>query len=208
MESISAHRRRFPGDSLRGGPILGFAVLVCLLCMLWPGQPRASSYVLHLESGGRIATSHYWREGPEIRFYAAGGVMGVPAKSIVRIVRGKTTGETPSGGSRPPEPVSPARAKSGEGTPIPSAPGHPPGEKGRVGKAPLSPEELQAYTERHRRLKEDLEEATKKMRQASRARNSEAREKARAEMRRTAGQIYELRDAVKRKNEGKLPEGW
>jgi len=134
--------------------------------------------------------------------------MGVPAKSVVRIVRGKTTGEAPTGDHRPPEPASPAKTKRGEGAPVPSDPGHPPGDTGRVGKAPLSQEELQAYTERHRRLKEDLEEATKKMRQASRERNPEAREKARAEMRRTAGQIYELRDAVKRKNEGKLPEGW
>ena len=44
-------------------------------------------YAIHLKNGGRFLTPRYWEQDQEIKFYIAGGVMGIEKNSVRKIER-------------------------------------------------------------------------------------------------------------------------
>ena len=181
--------------------------LLCVFFLLWPSKSLSASYVINLKNGGHITTSFYWREGTEIRFYVEGGTMGIQRAAIARIE--KTGQDISSKAGVIPDKAVQNEGQAGGAPAIQKPMGDEPEKKDRPEKTGLSPQEIKAYGEKKRRMEEDLKEATERLRKASREQNPEAKEKAKADMRRISGQIYELTDQVKRQNTGgKLPDGW
>ncbi|MFH1305522.1 MAG: hypothetical protein ABIH74_03895 [Candidatus Omnitrophota bacterium] len=181
--------------------------LLCVSFLLWPSKSLSSSYVIKLKNGGHIKTPFYWREGTETHFYVKGGTMGIQSATIARIE--KVDEDISSKTGVIPDKAVQNGGLAGGAPAIQKPMGDEPEKLDRSEKTGLSPEEIKAYGDKKRRMEEDLDEAIERMRKASREQNLAAKEKAKADMRRISGQIYELTDQVKRQNTGgKLPDGW
>jgi hypothetical protein len=57
------------------------AVLLCCGAI----SAEAGSYLIETTNGGRFHCASYWREGDEIRFYQANGVVGIPTDTVKQI---------------------------------------------------------------------------------------------------------------------------
>jgi hypothetical protein len=60
--------------------------LMLLISLLLPAVSDAS-YIIHLENGGRLLTPQYWEEDNYVKFYIAGGMMGIGKNSVRKIER-------------------------------------------------------------------------------------------------------------------------
>ncbi len=59
--------------------------LFILFYLLFPAAGIAS-FMIELDTGGKIITHQYWEEGDQIKFYQHGGTIGIPA-SMVKDIR-------------------------------------------------------------------------------------------------------------------------
>lgn len=195
------------------------ATVLCVVALVWPGL-SAASYRIQLRNGRYIVTSQYWQEGQSIMFATAGGVGGVPASAVRHIetvedppatdVVGATeqTGTphaarvgAPQAAQTVPLPAEQHARPPGEVT-VPSAAAVP-GEGGK-----LSQRDLETYWHKKEALKAQLDLAVERYREASSARSPEEKATIQREITAWSKQLFELRDEVKQKNQGHLPEGW
>lgn len=145
---------------------------------------------IRLKNGGEFTTPKYWREGGAVRFYIYDGVMGVRKDSIraiekvvaenVRYVQSEIKSET--------GPASTAKAREDEEN------------QEKV--------DIPEYIEKKEHLAAELDRTLERLREATRRRDAEAKEREQQEMRRITAEIYALTDEVKEKNNGKVPDGW
>jgi hypothetical protein len=149
-------------------------------------------YVIHLKTGGRFLTPKYWEENQEIKFYIAGGVMGVENRSVSKI-------EKIEGGLRREAFVPPAPSAR----PPPEAPA-----KKEDAAAPPEKVDIQAYKGRKDQMTVELDQISERLREATRRQDQAAKTRVLEEMRNKSAQIYDLTDEVTQKNKGKLPDGW
>ena len=68
--------------------------------------------------------------------------------------------------------------------------------------------DLKAYKNTKDQMVIELDGLMEKLRDATRRKDNDAKEKIKEEIREKSGQIYQLTDEVTKKNKGKLPEGW
>jgi hypothetical protein len=190
-----------------------------VVALVWPSL-SAASYLIQLRNGRHVATSQYWKEGQTIMFSIAGGVGGVPESAVLRIQTVEDPPESDLAGTAAPQGMShaePKRAPQGEpqGVPHaePTAPRHaeptapPPAAIPREG-GTLSKGELEAYGHKKEELKSQLDLAVERYREASSAHNPEDKAKIQREITAWSKRLFDLRDEVKQKNQGRLPEGW
>ena len=149
-------------------------------------------YVIHLKTGGRFLTPKYWEENREIKFYIAGGIMGVENRSVSKI-------EKIEGGLRREAFVPPAPSAK----PPPEVPA-----KKENAAAPQEKVDIQAYKGRKDQMTAELDQISERLREATRRQDQAAKTRALEEMRNKSAQIYDLTDEVTEKNKGKLPDGW
>ena len=180
-----------------------------------------ADYIIHLKSGRQFVTDRYWEKGGEIKFHFKNGVLGIPRAAVVSIE--EVIPETPAR-EEPPLGAGPSKPDPSNATPSKAAaPDTAPSEekkeskkeKGEV-KKPEKKEEKKAeqakplheYWEQKKALKVKLDEALKRLREATRNRDKAAKKKAREDMRKFSKEIYKLTDEVKEINNGKLPDYW
>ena len=174
---------------------------IIFLLLLIPAGGDAS-YLIRLKNGGELATPRYWVEGKQIYFYYGGGIAGIERKEIDRVERYEketddymdTTLENIGKRELPPLSSIPEKAQGPETTPE---------VKGGEEKV-----NLEAYKNKKDQMTAELDGLLEKLREATRTKDKDAKEKIRKEIRETSAQIYKLTDEVKEKNKGKLPEGW
>jgi hypothetical protein len=148
-------------------------------------------FSIHLKNGGRFVTPQYWEENQEIRFYIAGGVMGVEKRGVLKI------------------------RKIAEDSPTATFLPLPPAAKPDL-EAPAKDEaaaveeklDIQAYRDRKDRMTAELDRISANLREATRRKDQEGKTQALEEMRQKSAQIYDLTDEVTKKNKGRLPDGW
>lgn len=161
-----------------------------------------ASYLIQLKNGGEFITTKYWIEGNQVVFFYGSGAAGIERTAVERVeISGKkpvthmdTTSENKQEKELPAP--SPAMEKTQE-----------------TGKPPATntPEEevsIRSYKEKKDLLMVELNKLLEKQREAAKKGDLNNKEKAREEMVRTAKEIYNLTDEVKKKNKGKLPQGW
>ena len=195
------------------------ATVLCVVALVWPGLSVAS-YLIQLRNGRHIATSQYWKEGQTIMFSTAGGVGGVPESAVLQI---QTVEDPPAStltGAAEPH-VAPHAARQG----VPPAEPHallpaepntlPPAEPNALPPAAgpreggkLSQRDLEAYWHKKEELKAQLDLAVERYREASSAHSPEDKAQIQREITAWSKQLFDLRDEVKQKNQGRLPEGW
>jgi len=145
-----------------------------------------SSYLIELNNGSKFITNHYWKEGGQIKFYYYRGVVGIP-KNFVKAIRKSDIAYKEE-----------IDSKQDSGDP-----------KGKINeKSGITPIDLEYYKEKKLLLEAELNRTLDKLREATRNKDPEAKNKARNEMREISTKIYNLTDELKEKNNGTLPEGW
>jgi len=170
--------------------IAPFVVIITILA-----YPLISfaDYIIHLKSGSQFLTDRYWEEGREIKFHFKSGVLGVPKEAVVSIE--EVAGETPEK-EEPPTEAAPAEEEK---------------ESKKIEKAVKKTEDakpIHEYWEQKKAIKVKLDEALKRLREATRNKDKAAKKKAREDMRKFSKEIYKLTDEVKEINNGKLPDYW
>ena len=173
----------------------------------------AGSYQIQLKNGNEIKTSHYWEEGDEIKFYAYGGIAGIKKGLVSKVT---TSNETYKEGSSSKEDLERSRAPS-----VLSTPKSKESSQTRASEtASISDRDVEkigeksesvdfaSYRERKAVLKEKLEEALQRNREAITRQDLKARESTRQEYLEFSKQIMDLGDDLKKKNKGVLPDWW
>jgi hypothetical protein len=184
-------------------------IFIALIIFQTTGLTWGASYLLHLKNGNELRTSHYWEEGDEIKFYAYGGVAGIQKAFVTRVTTSnlnykedpdskedieKNRAPLVSGGPKSKESrqmqIGTRDSQSDENA-----------EKGEV-------VDFDYYRERRAALKEKLEDALQRNREATARKDQEAKESTRKEYLEFSKQIIDLGDELKKKNKGVLPDWW
>jgi len=166
-------------------------ILVIILSFLAFPATGQDSYRIRLKNGGEFTTLRYWSEGDQIKFYIYGGIVGIQ-KDLIRKIE-KTA----------PENILYGRSGSDQKTAEISSKTNNRKRERAEGKIDLT-----YYKEKKLRLAAELARTLDRLREASKKRDSEAKERAKNEMRRVSDEIYALTEEVKEKNNGEVPEGW
>jgi hypothetical protein len=191
------------------------STVIGVVALVWPGL-SAASYLIQLRNGRQVATSQYWKEGQTIRFAIAGGVGGVPESAVLHI---QTVEDPPASDlAHAATPHVMPQAKP-QGAPQAAPQGAPPGPLQTEQPAPppaevppeggtLSKRELEAYWHKKEELKAQLDGAVERYRDVSSAQSPEEKATIQREITAWSKQLFDLRDEVTQKNQGRLPEGW
>ena len=137
-------------------------------------------------------------------FSTTGGVGGVPESAVLRIQTVEDAPESDLADAAAQQGV-PQAAQQG----VPQAAQHAPPHadlQREAGKT--STLDLDAYWHQKEELKAQLDLAVERYREASSAHSPEEKAKIQREITTWSQQLFNLRDAVKQKNQGRLPEGW
>ena len=190
-QSVAFHHRN--GERMSVPQFL--STVICLVALVWPGL-SAASYLIQLRNGRQIATSQYWKEGQTIKFNTAGGIGGVPESAVLRIQTVEDTAESDLVGAAERQ-----IAPQAERQIAPRA------EVQRDG-GKTSKLDLEAYRQKKEAIKSQLDMAVERYRDASSAHDPEEKSKIQREITSWSKQLFDLRDEVEQKNQGRLPEGW
>lgn len=169
----------------------------------------AASYRLQLKNGNELKTPHYWEEGDEIKFYAYGGVAGVPKGLVdsVTMLKSNFKEDAIYGKDR----------GQGKDSLVLDAPKSTEAiqtqnkddkDKSNEKSGNTEVVDIQYYSERKAALKEKLAEALEKNREATSRKDQEAKQATRQEMRMYSQQLHDLEAELKEKNGGSLPDWW
>jgi hypothetical protein len=179
------------------------STVICVVALVWPGL-SAASYLIQLRNGRQVATSQYWKEGHTIMFSTAGGVGGVPESAVLHILTVEDPPESDLAHAAAPQ-VMPQVAPQV----VPQAEQHaPPQAEGSREGGTLSQRELEAYGHKKEELKAQLDLAVERYREVSSAQSPEDKATIQREITTWSKQLFDLRDEVTQKNQGRLPEGW
>jgi len=170
--------------------ILTIVMFIFFLVLAFPGTGD-TAYRILLKNGGEFKTLRHWREDNQIKFYIYGGIVGISKDSIRKIE--KTTSENiiykKSQRHQKASKISP-ETNDGKNQKI----------EEKI--------DITFYKEKKLRLAAELASALDRLREATKGRDSETKERAKLEMRRISDEIYALTEEVKEKNNGEVLEGW
>ena len=197
--------------------------LIVMIAMLSYPLLSFADYIIHLKSGRQFVTERYWEEGGEIKFHFKRGVLGIPKGAVVSIE--EVIPETPAREEPPPEATPVEAVPAEEKKESKKVEGKKPEKKEEKGEIKKAEEEVKKaekkeeekaeqakpiheYWEQKKALKVKLDEALKRLRDATRNKDKAVKKKARKDMRKLSKEIYRLTDKVKEMNNGKLPDYW
>ena len=161
--------------------------IICLVALVGPGL-SAASYRIELRNGRHVTTSQYWKEGHSLMFSTTGGVGGVPESAVLRIQTVEDISESDLVGAA--EQKVPPQAEVQRD-----------GEK-------MFTRDLEAYQHKKEEIQSQLNTALERYREASGPQHKEEKAKIQQEMTAWSKQLFDLRDKVKQKYQGRLPEEW
>ncbi|MCK4467057.1 MAG: hypothetical protein KAU60_01765, partial [Desulfobacterales bacterium] len=138
--------------------------------------------------------NHYWKEGHQIKFYYRGGVVGIP-NNFIKAIRKSDIAYKEEIDSK--QDSVDLKSKINGKSSITTT------EKKENGTV-----YLKYYMEKKIELTAKLNESLERLREATRNKDPEAKNKAKDEIRKISSKIYDLTDELKEKNNGTLPEGW
>jgi hypothetical protein len=184
-------------------------LFIVLIIFQTTGLTWGASYLLQLKNGNEVRTSRYWEEGDEIRFYIYGGIAGIHKGFVIGITKSnlngkeKTVGKEVKETSQAPLVIGAPKSKESAQTRSSEIESKPSGssEKSKV-------IDFDHYREMKNVLKEKLEDALQRNREATARQDQDAKESTRREYLQFSKQIIDLGDELKRKNKGVLPYWW
>jgi hypothetical protein len=184
-------------------------LFIVLIIFQTTGLTWGASYLLQLKNGNEVRTSRYWEEGDEIRFYIYGGIAGIHKGFVIGITKSnlngkeKTVGKEDKETSQNPLAIGAPKSKESDQTRSSETAGK---ASGSVEKGEMI--DFDYYRETKTTLKEKLENALQRNREATAKQDPDAKESTRQEYLEFSKQIIDLGDELKRKNKGVLPDWW
>jgi hypothetical protein len=184
-------------------------ILIWLALVQTAGQTWGSSYFLHLKNGNELRTSYYWEEDDEIKFFIYGGIAGIQKGFVIKVTlsdwnykEGQSRRENTEEIHPPLIPSSPKSKEMPaiQGGETESKSGKATGKDGVIG--------FDYYRERKASLKEKLDDALQRNREAIARKDQQAKDLTRKEYLEFSRQIIDLGDELKSKNKGLLPDWW
>jgi len=187
------------------------STVICLVALVWPGL-SAASYLIQLRNGRQVATSQYWKEGQTIKFYTAGGVGGVPENAVLRIQTVEDPPESELAGAAeqkatPPVERHVAPQAEQKATPQAEQKATPQAEVQRDREKTFKLD-LETYRQKKEEIQAQLNTALERFREASGPENREEKAKIQQEITAWSKQLFHIRDEIKQKYQGRLPEEW
>jgi hypothetical protein len=173
--------------------------IMILLLLLIPDF-SAAAYLIRLKNGRQVATSAYWFEGTRIFFYTTGGIGGIERSEIAGVESDEAENKVTA--------VIVNKGKEEKALPLTSSPTEKLQEQPPPSQISKEKIDLKPYTDEKDRMIVELDALMEELRAATNRKDFIAKEKIREEIRVKSGQIYQLTDEVKNKNQGKLPAGW
>jgi hypothetical protein len=145
-------------------------------------------------------------------FSIAGGVGGVPESAVLHILTVEDPPASDLAHAAAPQvmpQVAPQVMPQVAPQVVPQAEQHaPPQAEVPPEGGKLSTRELEAYGHKKEELKSQLDLAVERYREVSSAQSPEEKATLQREITAWSKQLFDLRDEVKQKNQGRLPEGW
>jgi hypothetical protein len=166
------------------------AVIIGLAICGLSAVAHATSWIIELNNGGELTTTHAWEEGEEVKFFIAQGTAGVPRALVKRI--------TPSAKNFKLESDNRHEAEVGQSAPEQKVSG----DMQRQGDAPP------ADREKKLALTSQLADARKKYVEATAAKDPVSQQGALDTIKAASKKLYMLADEIKEKNGGVLPAWW
>jgi hypothetical protein len=145
-------------------------------------------------------------------FYTAGGVGGVPESAVLRIqtVEDPPASDLAGAAEQQVGPQAEQHATSQAKQQV-----APQVEQKALSQAEVRPDggktsklDLEAYWKKKEEIKSQLDLAVERYREVSSAHDPDEKAKIQREITAWSKQLFDLRDEVKQKNQGRLPEGW
>lgn len=167
-------------------------IVIILSFLAFPATGQ-DSYRIRLKNGGEFTTVRYWSEGDQIKFYTSGGIAGVQKDSIKKIE--KTASEN----------ILYRKSDSDQKSPEISSKTNGHGDEKTEEEVVV---DLSYYTKKKGQLDAELDRALDRLREATKNRDTEAKNKARETLKKIHNEIYVLTEEVRGMNKGKIPEGW
>jgi hypothetical protein len=166
------------------------AVIIGLAICWLSAVAHATSWIIELNNGGELTTTHAWEEGEEVKFFIAQGTAGVPRALVKRI--------TPSAQNFKPENDNRYEAGMGQSAPEQKESGN---MQRQEGASPADREKKLALTSQ-------LDDARKKYVEATAAKDPASQQGALDAIKAASKKLYVLADEVKEKHGGVLPAWW
>jgi len=163
----------------------------------------AASYLIALNNGNEIETDHYWDEGDEIKFYLHGGVVGIPKANVIDIKSfntklGKKKEMLPIEGGMKDQIV-----RDNTTSPMNNREGTTSQQTDKIAAS-----DYDYYRSQKATLKDKLNDALERNREATQRKDQGAKDATRQEMHEYLKKIYDLEAELKEKNNGILPKWW
>jgi hypothetical protein len=184
-------------------------VFIALIVFQAAGLSWGASYFLHLKNGNELRTSHYWEEGDEIKLYIYGGVAGIHKGFVSKVTTSNVTDKEDTTHNEDIEKSQTPSVTSGQKSKE-TVQNRSSQTESKTSGIPEKAEaiDFDYYRERKAVLKEKLEDALQRNREATTSQDQEAKESSRKEYLEFSKQIIDLGDELKRKNKGVLPDWW
>lgn len=168
-----------------------------------------SSYLIQLKNGSSFITSKYWVDGTEVKFYYAGGVVGIPQDTVQEVqasdkpVKGETKAPAPQEAGD--EAQGPAGEETvGEGLAVGQEKSGLPSEKKM---APSAAEE-EAMKQEKQRLMLEMDIAARAFNTAKQGKDEKAIKETRTEVTRARIELSNLEIRVEAAYGGVMPPWW
>jgi hypothetical protein len=180
-------------------------LILFIALMLFPSWSLlwAASYQIQLKNGNEIKTSYYWEEGSEIKFYQYGGVVGVPRANVVGI-------KTSNANYQENKDITPPETIEKDPKVVDTTKIQTDDKEGKISQDTEKSSSIDPsyYRAQKATLKDKLDDALERNREATRRKDQEAKDATRLEMREYVKKIYDLEAELKEKNKGALPKWW
>jgi hypothetical protein len=184
-------------------------VFIALIIFQTTSLTWAATYQLHLQNGNELRTSYYWEEGDEIKFYVYGGVAGIQKEFITRVTITKFNSKEDTGYKEEVVGSQTSSHRSGQKSTENSR--YQAGDSDSTAEGSAQQGEvvdLKYYRQRKAILKEKLEDALQRNREATARQDQDAKEQTRREYLDFSKQIIALGDELKKRNKDVLPDWW
>jgi hypothetical protein len=170
------------------------------------------SYVIELESGSELIVDHHWKDEGKIAFYFHGGIVAIPSY-LVRSIRESDLPSAQENSSLGPGDETQEVEGQSEMTSSKTRERQPHQSMVTTGAQPAAGENsketgFEYYKKQRLLLKSELQDATRRFREASSNKDPKAKQEAIQDMTQISQKLYRLAKELEEKNMGVLPDWW
>ena len=162
-------------------------MLICLSALTYP-LTSSAYYVIHLKNGRQVITPTYWKHDHTLLFDIYGGIAGIEEGLVSNI--------SEIDASKGMEISAEEQAKRTEAS------------ETDVQQNDALSLNIEEYKKKRDIVRHQIDSTVEKFREASSKQNNNEKEKIRQEITALSKKYFDITDAVKQKNRGRLPEGW